>query len=97
MVSFDLQNIGDRDGDEVVQMYIRDELASVARPIMELKGFQRVTLKKGEQKKVQFVITKEALTMYNLQMEKIVEPGNFRIMIGASSREFKLKDTLTIQ
>jgi beta-glucosidase len=96
-VSFDLKNIGDRDGEEVVQLYIHDELASLARPIMELKGFQRITLKKGEHKRVQFAISKEAIAMYNLQMEKIVEPGNFRIMIGASSRDFRLKDNLTIQ
>lgn len=97
LVSFDLKNTGNRDGEEVVQLYIHDELASLSRPIMELKGFQRIALKKGEQKRVQFAISKEALEMYNLQMQKVVEPGNFRIMIGASSRDFRLKDTLTIQ
>lgn len=97
MVRFQLTNSGDRDGDEVVQLYIHDELASVARPVMELKGFQRVSLKKGETKSIAFAISKELLEMYDLQMKKVVEPGNFRIMIGASSRDIRLKETLTIK
>lgn len=95
-VRFQLTNVGNRDGDEVVQMYIHDELASIARPILELKGFQRVSLKKGETKTISFDISKELLEMYDLQMKKVVEPGNFRIMIGASSRDHRLKETLTI-
>ncbi len=97
IVSFELKNIGAFDGDEVVQLYIRDELASVARPVMELKGFQRVSLKKGEKKTVQFEISRELLDMYNLQMKKVVEPGTFRIMIGGSSRDLRLKESLIIQ
>ena len=97
IIHFTLTNTGNRDGDEVVQLYIHDELASVARPIMELKGFQRVSLKKGESKTIEFTITRAILEMYNLDMKKIVEPGKFRIMIGASSRDLRLKDTLTIE
>lgn len=96
-IRFQLTNAGTRDGDEVVQLYIHDELATVARPVMELKGFQRVALKKGETKTVSFKISKELLEMYDLQMKKVVEPGNFRIMIGASSRDIRLKQTLIIQ
>jgi beta-glucosidase len=97
MVRFQLTNSGDRDGDEIVQLYIHDELASIARPVMELKGFQRVFLKKGESKTIAFSISKELLEMYDLQMRKVVELGNFRIMIGASSRDIRLKETLTIE
>jgi beta-glucosidase len=89
--------MGQYDGDEVVQLYIHDEFASVARPVMELKGFQRVSLNKGESKKIHFAITKELLEMYNAIMNKVVEPGNFRIMIGASSKDIRLKETLKIQ
>ena len=96
VVRFQLTNTGDRDGEEVVQLYIHDELATVARPVMELKGFQKLFLKKGETKTVRFNISKELLEMYDLQMKKVVEPGNFRIMIGASSRDIRLKETLTI-
>ena len=81
----------------MVQLYIHDELASLARPVMELKGFQRVSLKKGESKIIQFSISKELLEMYNLQMSKVVEPGTFRLMIGASSKDIRLKETLKIQ
>ena len=97
MIRFQLTNSGNQDGEEVVQLYIRDELASLARPVMELKGFQRVFLKKGEKKTIEFAITKELLEMYDFTMKKILEPGKFRIMIGASSRDFRLKETLRIE
>jgi beta-glucosidase len=96
-VSFTIKNTGARDGDEVVQLYIRDLLSSIARPVMELKGFQRVHLKAGESKEVLFSITPELLSMLNLKLEEVVEPGDFRIMIGASSRDIRLKETLTVK
>jgi len=80
-----------------VQLYIRDVLSSVAGPVMELKGFQRIHLNAGETKDIQFIITPEMLSMLNQQLEKVVEPGDFRIMIGASSRDLKLKETLKVQ
>jgi beta-glucosidase len=95
--SFTVTNTGTLDGDEVVQLYIRDELASVARPVMELKGFQRVTIKAGESKQLHFTITPELLTMLNKDMQPVVEPGDFRIMIGASSADMRLKGTVTVQ
>lgn len=94
--SFTLQNTGDRDGDEVVQLYIRDMLASVARPVLELKGFKRIRLKAGETKSVSFEITPQMLQMLNAEMKSVIEPGDFRIMIGASSRELQLKETLSV-
>ncbi len=96
-VSFTLQNTGTRDGDEVVQLYIRDMLSSVARPVMELKGFQRVHLKAGESKTISFTIVPEMLSMLDSQLNKVVEPGEFRIMIGGSSKELKAKSTLVVR
>jgi len=96
-VSFDLRNGGTRAGEEVVQLYIRDVLSSVARPIMELKGFQRIHLNAGESKAISFLITPEMLSMLDLNMKEIVEPGDFRIMIGASSRDIRLKEILTVK
>jgi beta-glucosidase len=96
-VSFDLKNKGTRAGDEVVQLYIRDILSSVARPIMELKGFQRIHLNAGETKTISFLISPEMLSMLDLNMREIVEPGDFRIMIGASSRDIRLKEILTVK
>lgn len=96
-VSFVLSNSGKTAGDEVVQLYIRDELASVSRPMMELKGFQRVHLEAGESKTIVFVITPEMLSMLNEQMERVVEPGTFRIMIGTSSNDIRLREILRVE
>jgi beta-glucosidase len=86
-VSVDITNTGKVPGDEVAQMYIRDEVSSVTRPIKELKGFQRISLKPGETRTVTFDITPEKLQFYGLDMERIIEPGNFRIMVGGNSRD----------
>jgi beta-glucosidase len=96
-VRFTLKNAGAVPGDEVCQLYIKDELASVARPVMELKGFQRISLKPGESKTVAFTISPALLKMLNKQMEEVIEPGEFRIMIGASSRDIRLVATLTVE
>lgn len=96
-LTFTLKNTGSRDGDEVVQLYIRDLLSTVARPVMELKGFQRIRLKAGESKKVSFSITPELLSMLNQEMQTVVEPGDFRIMVGASSRDIRLKGNLQVK
>ncbi|HPE99307.1 MAG TPA: glycoside hydrolase family 3 C-terminal domain-containing protein, partial [Bacteroidales bacterium] len=97
MVSFKLKNSGKVDGDEVVQLYIRDELSSVARPMIELKGFKRVHLKAGESKNIAFEISPEMLSMLNEHMQRVVEPGSFRIMIGASSNDIRLRGILTVE
>jgi beta-glucosidase len=89
-------NTGKTEGDEVVQLYIRDMLSSVARPVLELKGFQRIHLKPNESKEIFFTITPELLQMLDEKMRTVVEPGDFRIMIGSSSRELWLKETLHV-
>jgi beta-glucosidase len=86
-VSADITNTGSREGDEVPQLYIHQKVASVTRPVMQLKGFQRITLKPGEKKTVEFIITPEMLSMLNVDMHKVVEPGVFEIMVGPSSDE----------
>ena len=91
-----IKNSGTMDGDEVVQLYIKDVLASVARPVMELKGFQRIHLKVNESKEIYFKITPALLSMLDVKLNTIVEPGDFRIMIGTSSRDIRLKETLTV-
>lgn len=96
-VRFTVTNTGNFDGDEVVQLYIRDLFASVARPVLELKGFDRIHLKKGESKEVRFQITPELLSMLNEQMERVVEPGDFRVMIGASSNDIRLRGNLNVK
>jgi beta-glucosidase len=91
-----VRNVGGTEGDEVVQMYIRDELASVARPVMELKGFTRIHLKPGETQTVRFAVAPQALTMLDRDLRPVVEPGDFRIMIGASSKDIRLRGILTV-
>ena len=84
-VSVEVENTGQRAGDEVVQLYIRDPVASLSRPVKELKGFQRLTLQAGEKRKVQFVLDREHLGFWNRQMRFVVEPGEFRVMVGSNS------------
>lgn len=86
-----VKNIGQYAGDEVVQLYIRDKFSQVTRPVKELKGFQRVSLKPGEERAIDFEITPDMLAYYNLQMNWVVEPGDFKIMVGGSSRNKDLK------
>lgn len=96
-VSFTVKNNGTVDGDEVVQLYLRDVLSSVARPVMELKGFQRVKLKAGESRSLSFVITPDMLSMLDVDLKRVVEPGVFQVMIGASSADIRLKAKLTVE
>jgi beta-glucosidase len=84
-VSVDVENVGKRAGDEVVQLYIRDLAGSVTRPVKELKGFERISLKPGERRSVEFTLTREHLGFYGRDMKFIVEPGEFRVMVGSSS------------
>lgn len=93
-VSFDVTNTGQREGTEIVQLYIQDEYASVTRPVKELKNFDRITLKPGETKKVSFDITPKELQFFGTEGKWIVEPGTFKIMVGGSSRDQDLKSTI---
>lgn len=90
-VLVDVTNTGRVRGDEVVQMYIRDLVSSVTRPIKELKGFQRITLEPGETKTVALDITPDRLAFYDVDMKFVVEPGEFEIMVGNSSRDADLQ------
>ncbi len=95
--SVEVTNTGDIAGDEIVQMYIRDKVSSVTRPVKELKGFKRISLNPGETKEVALKITPEKLAFHNIDMKFIVEPGDFEIMIGSSSRDEDLfKVMLTV-
>jgi len=85
VVSVDVTNTGEIAGDEVVQLYIRDRVSSVTRPVKELKGFERVTLEPGETRTVTFAITPDELSFLDAHMERIVEPGLFDVMVGTSS------------
>jgi beta-glucosidase len=84
-VSVDVRNSGDRAGDEVVQLYIRDDVASVEEPVKSLKGFQRITLQPGETRTVTFKLGPEALSLYDSRMRRIVEPGSFTVFVGTNS------------
>lgn len=96
-VFVDVTNTGDREGSEVIQMYIRDLHSSVTRPVKELKGFKKVWLKPGETKTVFIPVHKKSLAFYNVRMNYVVEPGEFEIMVGNSSRDEDLtKLTLTV-
>jgi beta-glucosidase len=89
-VLVDVTNIGNRAGTEVVQMYIRDRVSSVTRPVKELKGFSKITLAPGETKTIALEITAESLAFYDVDMKYGVEPGEFEIMVGNSSRDSDL-------
>jgi beta-glucosidase len=95
-VQFELKNSGAFESDEVVQLYIKDELATVSRPVLELKGFQRVHLKPGESKTLSFAITPEMFEMLDAQMKTVIEPGKFLVMIGRSSRDIELNALLEV-
>jgi beta-glucosidase len=91
-----IKNTGNRDGDEVVQLYIRDLLSSLAQPVKQLKGFQRIFLKAGEAREISFTITPAMLKMLDANMHWVVEPGDFRIMIGASSKDIRLREIVQV-
>lgn len=95
-VSCTVTNTGDRDGEEVVQLYIGDKVASVSQPPMLLKAFQRVYLKKGESKVVTFQLKKDDLAIYDAEMNYVVEPGDFKVMVGAASNDIRLDGEFTL-
>ena len=93
-VTVDVANVGTRAGDEVVQLYVHDLIASVARPVMELKGFERVTLAPGERRTVNFTLGPDAFALWDVDMREVVEPGMFQIMVGPSSAQLR---TVTLE
>ena len=93
-VSVNVSNVGDVDGEEVVQLYVRDDYSSAARAVKELKGFKRIALKAGETRTVEFEILPDDLSYYNANAEYVLEPGTFTVMAGGSSMD---KDLLKIK
>jgi len=83
-------------GDEIVQLYIRDKISSVTRPVKELKGFKRITLEPGQTKTVSFTIDKSKLAFWDINMNYTVEPGDFDIMVGGSSVDLQMV-SLTVE
>jgi beta-glucosidase len=96
IVSVNIKNSGSVMGEEVVQLYLRDKVGSVIRPIIELKDFQKITLNRGETKTIQFTIDNQKLSFYNNALEFVSEPGNFDLMIGSSSADIRLKDSFEL-
>ena len=86
-VRVEVKNTGRYEGEEVVQLYVRDESASITRPVKELKGFEKIALKPGEGKAVVFDITDEQLGFYDNRMNFVVEKGDFTFMVGTNSRD----------
>jgi beta-glucosidase len=96
-VSLDVSNSGKRKGKEVVQLYVRDQFASVTLPVKELRGFEKVLLEPGETKTIQFTLNHDDLAHYNSNMEFVVEPGTFDVMIGSSSQDIRLRGEFEIK
>ena len=91
-ISCDVTNTGDYDGEEVVQLYVRDEIASVVQPVKQLKAFRRVMIPKGATHRVEFTLTKADLSIIDAQMRKKFEAGTFKIMLGAASDDIRLQE-----
>jgi beta-glucosidase len=97
LVRLTVTNTGTVAGDEVVQLYVRDVLATVARPVMELRGFTRIHLAPGESREVVLPLGPEHLRMLNEDMDWVVEPGRFRVMVGSSSKDIRLRGELVVE
>lgn len=96
-ISADVKNAGEREGSEVVQLYINDVISSVTRPVKELKEFRKIQLKPGEQETVEFTLTPYELSLIDRDMKRVVEPGTFSIMIGSSSEDIRLSGTFNVK
>jgi beta-glucosidase len=95
-VSVEVENIGKRPGDEVVQLYIRDMRASMTRPVKQLEGFQRISLQPGEKKTIEFTLAPKQLGFYNREMKFVVEPGEFKVMVGSNSDDVNEKSFVVV-
>jgi beta-glucosidase len=96
VVSVTITNTGNYAGEEIVQLYLRDRVGSITRPVKELKDFRKINLKPGESQTISFVIDKEKLSFYNQQLQWVAEPGDFDVMIGASSEDIRLRDSFQL-
>lgn len=96
VVAFDVKNQGDRDGEEVAQLYLHDRVASVSQPLLQLKKFARVAIKKGETRRVELTLTRDDFAIVNRDMQTVVEPGDFDVMVGGSSDNLPLRGVITV-
>ena len=96
-VSVTIKNTGSTEGTEVAQLYIRDVVGSVTTPVKSLRGFGRITLQPGETKEIQFTLDSDALSLWNREMKRVVEPGEFKIMVGSSSDDIRQESLLTVE
>jgi len=96
IVSFEISNTGKYEGEEVIQLYLRNKVASVVRPLKELKNFRKVKLNKGETKEIRFVINAKKLSFYNRKLEWVTEPGSFELMIGSASDDIRLRTNFSL-
>ena len=96
-VSFDIRNTSRVDGDEVAQLYVRDEVASVVQPNRQLKHFERVHLKAGETRRVTFVLTRTDLEVVTASLQRVVEPGEFTVMVGSASDDIRLEGKMSVK
>lgn len=96
-ISVNVKNVGNREGGEIVQLYLNDVVSTVSKPVKELKGFEKVLLKSGEEKTVNFILTPEHLSLIDRNMNVIVEPGVFNVMIGSSSANIRLNGSFEVK
>jgi beta-glucosidase len=95
-INFTVKNTGERAGDEIAQLYIHEQVSSVTTYDRRLKGFDRITLQPGEEKKVSMILRARDFSLLNRDMKRMVEPGKFDIMVGASSEDIRLKQTILL-
>ena len=96
-ITFSVKNTGDRTGKEVVQLYLRDKVASVSIPVKRLRNFKKINLQPGGEKVVSFTLAPEDLGLWNKNMEFVVEPGEFKILIGSSAEDIRLITTFFVR
>ena len=97
VLTFSIRNTGDMTGDEVAQLYIHDKYASVSQPVKKLVDFRRITLKKGEVNNITFIISPEKLKIWDINMNHVIEPGEFDLMVGSSSDDIRLKGSFRVK
>jgi beta-glucosidase len=95
-VSVDVRNSGARAGQETVQLYVKDVLSSVTTPVIQLRGFRKVSLQPGEKTTVTLALAPRDLALYDRQMKRVVEPGDFEVMVGASSADIRLRGSFAV-
>lgn len=96
-VSIEVENVGSVEGEEVVQLYVKDLVASIARPNKELKGYKRINLKSGEKKKLEFILYTDQLAFHDRKMKLVVEPGMYSVMLGSSSEDIRLNGEFEVK